>query len=380
MALDINQLKEKNVKNSQSLSLPQGKESFFRRFKQIGTVPNKEKLFFVENLQVMISSGLPLDRSLRTLAKQTNNYKLKVILEKMASNTEKGVSFADNLRQFKSTFSEVFVNMVEAGELSGRLDEVLRQLYLQLKKSSDLRSNIKSAMTYPVIVIIAMVLIGIGMLIFVIPKIMTMFKDFGGELPLPTKILLGVSGFITTNGLLVFLIAVAAITGFILFIKHKKGRYLFHGFLLKLPIAGPIIQKINLAKFARNLSSLLKTDIPIVKTFEVTGQILSNLHYRKALEEAAQKLKKGSSIAESLQDFPKLFPPILIQMTITGEETGKLDNILGELATFYEEEIERIMKTMPSIIEPVLMVVLGGAVGLLAVAIIMPMYSITEKI
>lgn len=351
----------------------------FVYLKKIGSISSKEKQFFVQNLQVMVRSGLPLDKSLKTLAEQTKNQQFKKIITDLYQNTEKGISFKDSLSKYKSTFGELFVNMVEAGEISGRLDEVLAQIYLQIKKSNELRSRIRSAMTYPVIVVIAMVLIGIGMLIFVIPKITSLFDQMNAKLPFATRLLINISKFVVNNGILTALATIAVITVFALILRSKKGKYIFHGIVLKLPVFGPIIQEINLAKFARTLSSLIKTDIPIIKTFEVTSQVLGNKHYQQALIDAAKKLKKGTTIADSLREYPNLFPPVIIQMISTGEETGKVDEILAELASFYEDEIDRIMKTLPSIIEPLLMIVLGAGVAVMAVAIIMPMYSLTQQ-
>jgi len=234
-------------------------------------------------------------------------------------------------------------------------------------------------MTYPVIVLIAMILIGIGMLIFVIPKITSLFDQMKTQLPFATRLLINISNFVVNNGLLTALILITIIIVFVLILRSPKGKFVFHGIVLKLPVFGPIIQEINLAKFARTLSSLIKTDIPIIKTFEVTGQTLGNKRYQQVLVEAAKKLKKGSGIADSLKEYPNLFPPVIIQMILTGEETGKVDEILAELASFYEDEIDRIMKTLPSIIEPLLMIVLGAAVAVMAVAIIMPMYSLTQQ-
>lgn len=377
MALDLQQIKNKDDKK---VILPANFfKQLFDKLNQITTVSSRDKQFFVQNLEVMIRSGLALDKSLKTIAEQTKNKKFKKVINSLYQDTERGISFKDGLQRYKGTFGELFINMVEAGELSGRLDDVLHQIYLQLKKSNELKSRIRAAMIYPIIVMVAMILIGIGMLIFVIPKITSLFDQVKAELPLATRLLINVSNFIVNNGFLTFFLFLALVVIFLSLIHSKKGKFLFHGVILALPIVGPIIQKINLAKFARTLSSLIKTDIPIVKTFEVTAQTLGNHHYRNALLEASKKLKKGSGIAESLRNYPKLFPPVIIQMTLTGEETGKVDEILAELASFYEDEIDRIMKTLPSIIEPLLMVVLGAAVAVMAVAIIMPMYSLTQQ-
>jgi len=269
--------------------------------------------------------------------------------------------------------------MIESGEISGHLDEVLDQIYIQIKTSNELKSRIRSAMTYPIIVIIAMTGIGIGMLVFVIPKITAIFDQMNAELPFATRFLINFSDAIVNNGLITALGFIGFISLFISFIKSKKGKKIFHYVLLRIPVFGAIIKKINLAKFTRTLSSLIKTDIPIVKTFEITSETLSNYHYKKAMQESAIKLKEGVNISDALSEYEILFPPVIIQMISTGEQTGKIDEILGELASFYEDEIDRIMKSLPSIIEPILMLLLGGAVAFMALAIIMPMYNLTEQ-
>ena len=377
MALDLQQIQKSEEQPKSNAN------NYFRKFIEFinnaTLISSKEKQFFVQNLKVMSKSGLPLDKSLKTLAEQTVNTKFKKIITALYKDTEKGIAFQDSLARFKSTFGELFINMVEAGSISGKLDEVLEQIYLQIKKSNELKSRIRSAMTYPIIVLIAMVFIGIGMLIFVIPKITSLFDQMSADLPFATKLLINISNFIIHNGLLSTGLALGIIIAFISFIRSKNGKYLFHGFILKLPIFGPIIKKINLAKFARTLSSLIKTDIPIIKTFEIASKTLNNRHYRQALIDSSKKLKEGATIAKTLSAYPDMFPPVIIQMVSTGEETGQVDSILSELASFYEDEIDQIMKTLPSIIEPVLMVILGVGVAIMAVAIIMPMYSLTQS-
>lgn len=348
---------------------------FFARFSR---VPLKEKLFFVQYLSVMLKAGISLSAALKTLTKQAENKFFAKILKEISGEVEKGVSFAESLRPYKKIFGELFINMIEAGEVSGKLEDVLNQLYTQLKKQHELISKVKGALTYPVIIIIAMAGIGTFMIVFIVPKITGMFKDFNAELPLPTKILIAVSDGLVNNGLLSAIIFSAVVLTFIQILRTYKGKYYFQAILLKLPIFAPIIKKINLARFARTVSGLLKTDIMIIKTFQITASVLGNLHYRKALEEMGEKIKKGSQINEIVASYPQLFPPVVYQMIAVGEETGELDNILSELAEFYENEIDQIMSNLPSIIEPVLILLLGCGVGAMAVAIIMPMYSITQ--
>ncbi len=379
MVLDL----EKKTKEQELASLNSLKPFFKKiidRLNEIGTVPSKDKIFFVQNLQVMIKSGLPLDRSLKTLALQTSNQKFKKVINDLAASTEKGVSFTDSLKKYENIFGHLFISMVEAGEISGRLEDVLKQIYLQIKKLHELKSKIISAMTYPMIVIVAMVGIGIGMIVFVVPKITAMFTEVAVELPWATKILINFSNFIVSHGLLASVTVLGFVALIILTLKNETTKYYYHFIFLKLPIFSGIIKKINLAKFSRTLSSLMKTDIALVKAFEITAQILGNRLYRQSLINSSGSLKEGVSLTEILQRFPNLYPPVIVQMTAAGEETGTVDEVLGEIAGFYEDEVDQIMKTLPSIIEPVLLLILGAGVGLMAVAIIMPMYSITEHI
>ncbi|MCD4762140.1 type II secretion system F family protein [bacterium] len=341
-------------------------------------VPLKERLFFVQHLGIMLKAGISLSTALKTLSEQTKNkYFVKILID-VSADVEKGDTFADSLRQYQKVFGELFISMIEAGELSGKLEEVLKQLFIQMKKENKLISKVKGALTYPAVIVFAMFGIGTFMLIFVVPKITAMFTELEVELPLPTKILIFVSDSIVNNGVISAIVFIATIFIFIRILKTKNGKIFFQGLLLMSPIIGPIVKKINLARFARNISSLLKTDIMIIKTFQITANVLGNLHYRNALNVMSQKIKKGEKLNEVIKDYPKLFTPVVAQMVAIGEETGELDNILVELAEFYEEEIDQIMENLPAIIEPLLILALGLGVGGVAVAVIMPMYTITS--
>jgi len=378
MVIDVQKLKsaEEAKENKKQSSL----DGVFQKLNFLKRVSQKEIIFFAQNLQVMIRSGLALDRSLHTLAEQSTNTKLKAILNDLAKNTEMGVALNESIKKYQRIFGAITVNMIKAGEVSGRLEDVLLQIYVQIKKNHEMKSKIKAAMIYPIIVIIAMIVIGVIMFIFVIPKITSLFDQMEAELPIATKILITVSNFTVHNGWIIFLIFFVAVSVFIASFRNKKILYFYHSLALRLPIFGEIIKKINLAKFSRTISSLIKTDIPIVKTMQLTSQVLGNVVYKNALSESAKDLESGASLTDILKRYPKLFPPIIIQMSMAGEETGSLDEILGEIASFYEDEIDQIMKTLPSIIEPILILILGVAVAGMAVAILMPMYSLTEQI
>ncbi|NIA18308.1 MAG: hypothetical protein GWO79_00270 [Actinobacteria bacterium] len=350
---------------------------FLLRFSRI---PLKEKLVFVQHLSVMLKAGIPLSAALKTLSEQSENKLFKKILTQITDEVVSGVSLAQGLKPHKKTFGELFINMVESGELSGKLEDVLSQLYIQMKKQHQLISKIKGALTYPAVIIFAMGGIGIFMIVVVVPKITGMFQDFEAELPLPTKILISISDAIINNGIIAAAGSALFIFAIIKVLRTQKGKYYFQAFILKAPVISPIVKKINLAKFARTVSSLLKTDIMIIKTFQITANVMSNLHYRAALNEMAEKIKKGGQINEVVKAYPKLFSPVVVQMILVGEQTGQLDAILEELAEFYEEEVDQIMNNLPAIIEPLLILILGLGVGAMAVAIIMPMYSLTSAI
>lgn len=341
-------------------------------------IPLKEKLFFVQHLGVMIHSGISILTALRTLSDQTENKAFSRILKEVATKIEGGTSLTQSLKGYPQIFNELFVNMVESGEISGKLEEVFKQLHIQMKKQYELIAKIRGALTYPVIVICIMIGIGSFMMVYVVPKISNIFKESGAELPLPTQMLIGASQLIVNNGPLVVLALIIFILLFVKTLKTKKGLYILQGIILKLPIISGIVKKINLAKFARTTSSLMKTDIMIVEAFRITGNILGNLHYRQVIQEIGERIKKGGQISETLKKHPQFFPPIVTQMVIVGEQTGEIDTILEDLSVFYEEEVDHIMENLPSIIEPLLILALGIGVGGMALAVIMPMYSLTN--
>lgn len=343
-------------------------------------VPLKEKLFFVQHLGLMIKSGISLSIALKTLGKQTRNKYFIKILNDVARKVEEGSSFSESLDMYRNVFGDMFISMIEAGELSGKLEEVLHELFIQMKKEHALISKVKGALTYPAVILFAMTIIGIFMITVIVPKITASFVEMDAELPVATKMLIAFSNALRHHGIASAVSFVVFVFIFFKVIHTTRGRYIFHTILLAAPVFGGIIRKINLAKFARNISSLLKTDIMIVKTFQITAEVMGNVHYKAALLDMSQKIKKGEKLSEVINNYPKLFTPIVTQMVAIGEETGELDNILVELAEFYEEEVDQIMENLPSIIEPLLILFLGGGVGGVAVAIIMPMYTLTDSI
>ncbi len=346
----------------------------------IRRVPEDEKIFFTQNLGVMLKSGLSASRAFRTLAMQTSNTKFKRILIKITRNVEKGITISESMKKFPSTFSPIFISMINAGETSGQLESVLSQLTSQLKRSHEIKNKIKSSLMYPLAILIAMIIIGIGMIVFVIPKMTAIFGDLNAELPLPTRILIGISNW--TNKYIFIVAPAVLIIICLIFWLTRKGpcQKIWHKIILSLPIIKKISIKINLAQLSRTLSSLLATDIPIVKSITLTSQVIKNVIYKNSLTQMTSQLEQGKTISSQMKKFPKLYTPIAQQMMQVGEETGEISNILEQLANFYEEDVSNTMDSLPSIIEPVLILTLGCAVGAMAVAIIMPMYSLSNAI
>jgi type IV pilus assembly protein PilC len=357
---------------------------FFRKFNEllssIFTIPLSEKLFFTENLRVMVKAGLSISEALETLALQTKNKKFKKVLQSVSEGVTGGNSLGSMLEQYPKIFPEYFINMVKVGEVSGNLEQNLEQLSLQMKKDHDLMSKIRGAMIYPAVILAATVGIVILMFVYVIPSVMSIFEDMKIQLPLATRILIAISKTLTDYGALVALGALLAAVALFILARTEKGKKINHFLLLRLWILGPIVHKVNLARFSRTLSSLLKTDIPVTQSFEITATILGNIYYRRACENVAEELAKGAAINSILRKTPNLFPPLVTQMILVGEKSGTLDELLGELAVFYEDEVSDITKNLSSIIEPILIVFLGGVVALIALAIISPIYTLTQNI
>lgn len=338
------------------------------------------KIFLLQNLSVMVRTGVPLADALATLAETTRNKKLKNILSDVQKKIKEGKNFSESLEVYQESFGELFINMIKAGEASGQLDSVLKELYVQTLKDHQLVMKVRNAMTYPTIIVIAMLVIGSFMIVFVLPNITNLFRELDVELPLATRILIAISDFFQNNGLAVLISFLVIIAVLAKTISTQKGKLILDTILLRLPIVAGIIKKINLARASRSLSSLIKTDITIIETLQITSRVLGNSLYKKALMESAEQVKKGNKIADIFKNYPQIFPPNIIQMVSVGEETGSLDDILENLAAFYEEEVYNTMENLPVIIEPVLMILIGVGVAGIALAILMPMQSLTQVI
>ena len=346
----------------------------------LGKVSLKEKLFFGRNLKVMISAGISLPRALANLAGQTKSKKFKKTLSALSEEITEGENFSDCLAKHSDIFSEVFISMIKAGEESGTLEEVLEVLIRQMEKENELKSKIKGAMVYPSVIIAAMIIVGILMLILVIPKLAETFDQLGVELPFTTRMVIA-SGRFLANFWYLLPLAVFFIFFLLRFVlKTRSGKRLSDSILLKIPIASSLVKKTNSAYTARNLGSLITAGVSIVRALEITAATLPNVFYKEALLDASQKVKKGNKLSESLNEYQNIYPSLVAQMLTVGEETGETSKMLEKLADFFEDEVTNIAKNLSSIIEPVLMLLIGGAIGFFAVSIFQPIYSIMDTI
>lgn len=365
-------------------------------------VKSKDLVIFTRELSTMVSAGVSLPRALNTLAGQAENPAFKKVITAVDKDVESGDSLADSMKKHPEVFSDVYVNMVMAGEAGGILDEILKRLATQVEKDAGIKKKIKSAMAYPVVIMFVTIAAFFGIMLFVLPKIGKILTDLGGpnvQLPFYTQILLGFSSFFVKptimasipvinnlpligrlpNAVLLFVAMAIGIIYLKKFIKTPKGAYLYNKVLMKLPIVGPVVTKIAVARFARTFSSLMGAGVSVLDSLEVTGKAMGNKVFQKQLEEVAKAVKNGQPLGKQIAE-AGVFPPIVGQMLTVGEETGKVDQILVKVADYYEEEVEAVIDGLASVIEPVMIVVLGGMVGVIALAVMGPIASLSQNL
>jgi type IV pilus assembly protein PilC len=347
-------------------------------FSLFSKVSLKDKMMFARHLGVMLSSGLSLPRSLRVISNQTKNKKFREILSNIENDIKTGNSLADSLQKYP-VFDELSVNMIRVGEAGGNMEEVLGLLADQLEKEHNLLSKVRGAMYYPSVIMLVMIGVGIAMMIYVVPKLTTVFSDISSSLPLSTRMIIASSNYMASHQIIVIsgVLIIAAVI--FAFFKTKTGKKISSLIFFKAPVIKNVVIKVNNARFARIYSSLTKSGVSVVESLKIISRTLTNVAYQSAFGEISEDVQKGKTLHEGLAKYPKLFPILVTQMVEVGEETGKTTDVLINLARFYEEEIDQITKNLSSIIEPVLMVIIGSAVGFFAISMIMPMYSVMEQ-
>lgn len=373
---------------NQSLRPISIKESKKSSSKQAGGLFSSNKVksehivVFTRELSAMVSAGVPLLRALTSLQEHSESPGLKRVLESVIKDVQAGATLADSLGKFPDSFSDVYVNMVRAGETAGILDEILKRVAYQQEKNASIRKKVKSAMTYPTVLIVITFGAFFGLMLFVIPQIGKILTDLGGpdaQLPVLTQVMLGISAFMTSYWYI--LIAGIAGGGFALsrYLKTPDGKYKFHSILLKLPGIKTIIMKIAIARFSRTFSALIGAGVAVLEALDVTAHAVGNMVYERAILSAADAVKNGAPLSTIIEKDP-LFPAIVPQMLSVGEETGQTDTVLVKVADFYEEEVDVAIEGISSIIEPVMIVFMGGMVGLIAASVMMPIASLSQNI
>ncbi len=351
--------------------------------KKTKKVKSKDLVVFTRQLSTMISAGVPLSQSLSTMQNQTESKYFKEVLGSVAKDVQGGMPLADGFAKFPNVFSDVYVNMVRAGEAGGILDGILKRLATQVEQDASMRRKIKGAMTYPIAILTITIVAFFGIMIFIMPKIAKIMKDLGGEdaqLPIYTRMLLGLSSFMQHYFPFILVLIIAGVWLLRRYIKTPKGKYKFHEILLKIPVVKIIIVKIAIARFARTFASLMSAGVGVLNALEVTGGAIGNKVIEKELSEAAANVKNGRQLSESISGKSSHFPPIIPQMLAVGEETGQIDTVLVKVAEFYEEEVETVVDSLSSILEPIMIIILGAGVGLIAASVMGPIANLSKNI
>lgn len=379
-ALTKQGMKPISLKESSSGAI---KNSFsFLDFLGGNRVKSDDLVMFTRQLSAMVSAGVPLLRALSSLHDHSQSKALKKVTAGIVKDVESGATLADSLAKYPNTFNDVYVNMVRAGEAAGILDDILKRLAMQQEKNASMRKKIKSAMTYPMVLVFITIVAFFGLMIFVIPQIGKIIKDLGGpdaELPMLTKIMLGISDFLIHFWFIIIPLIVGGIILLLRFIKTPKGKRLFHRLILKIPAINSIIQKVAVARFARTFSALMGAGVAVLEALNVTAHAVGNVVYEEALVAASEEVKNGRNLSSIIEKNP-MFPPIVAQMLAVGEETGQTDTVLVKVADFYEEEVDTAIDGISSIIEPVMILGMGAMVGLIAASVMGPIAGLSQQI
>ena len=347
----------------------------------LGTIGHVEKVLFTKHLSIMVRAGLTLIESVAILSEQTNSLGFKFVLKDVVKNMEQGERFSDSLSRFPQVFSPFYTNLVRAGEVSGTLAESLERLAVQFTKEHELRNKVRTVLLYPSIVLTMAIFIGFFFATYVLPQVANLFLGLKGiHLPLVTVILLDVSVFVRQYTLATFMGLVMVVAFFFWLLRQKFLQPITHFLVLKLPVASMITKDVNLARFSLVFGTLLESGVEIVQSLEVTRKVLGNLYYRRALGNIILEVQRGTPSSEAMEHYPDLFPVIISRMINVGERSGKLEEVLRYLAEFYDLEVEVTVKNLTTILEPALLLFIGGFALAIAFAILIPIYNFIAAI
>lgn len=342
-------------------------------------VKSKDMVLFSRQLSVMISAGLPLMRALTVLAEQTSNRYFKNVITEITDDVRGGTRFSSALAKYPKIFNDFFINMIRAGETSGKLDEILNYLADEQEKNYDLASKIKGAMIYPIFIFVAMLGIMFLMMTMVIPKLTAVLTEAGVELPLPTKILIATSNFLSAYWYILILALIILIISFRLFLKTRPGRFIWDSTKLKLPVFGGLLQRIYLVRFTRSMSTLLIGGVPLTSGLRIVADVVGNVIYKNIILDTVEAVEGGNSISSVFIE-STIIPKMLSHIMAVGEQTGQLDTVLDKMANFYAREVENMLGKLTVLIEPVIIIILGIAVGGIVASILLPMYNLATAI
>ncbi len=376
MAQDVLREKELSVislRERKQITLFQSTLGFLNK------VPRRDIVMFARQLAVMISATVPIVQALRILVKQTDTVSFKIIISEIADQVDGGAKLSATLAHYPHVFGQFFVHMVRSGETTGKLDETLNYLADQQEKDYDLMSKIKGAMTYPMFVVGGMLAVGIAMMVFVVPQLTAVITQEGGSLPWSTKSVIWLSNFLVHFWWVILLMVIGAVVLYSSVAKTNKGKHLIDKFKMKMPIFGQIFERIYLVRFARSLSTLVVSGIPVTRSLEIVADVVGNTIYYDLTHETIREIEGGNSIATAFAK-SDLIPAMLPQMMVVGEQTGKLDLVLEKIGNFYAKELDALINNLTALIEPIVMVVMGVGVAVMVMAILLPMYNMSSTI
>lgn len=341
---------------------------------------DEDKVLFARNMAAMLEAGLSVTRALGVIKRQSENSRFEEIVDSLETDIREGKTLAESLAVFSDEFSQLFISMIRAGEESGTLAETLNTLADQKERAYKLKRKIRGAMIYPAVILTAMVIVGILMMIYIVPSLTQTFEQMDVDLPATTQFIIAISEFLKNYTLVAIGSIVAFVLGIYYSLQTQTGKELFDWLVLKIPVIGQLVKETNSARTANTLSSLVAAGVEITHAIEITRNVVQHTKYREILTELKEEIKEGGNMADVFQRYEYYYPPFVGEMVAVGEETGKVDEMLGRIATYYEDDVKQQTKDLSTIVEPVLMIIIGAAVGFFAISMITPMYSLTSSL
>lgn len=342
-------------------------------------ISSKDKIIFAEQLAVMVKAGLPLIEALSSLKEQTSNKDLAVIINELAIDVKGGNAFSRALTKYPKIFPSYFVNVVRSGEKSGNLDQVLRRLADQMTKDYDLVSKVRGAMIYPALILVALIGLVILILVYIIPNLKEIFNEVGAELPLLTRMVIGLADFTKKFIILIFILLIGLVVFLKRSMRNSQHRFYFDKIKLKIPIFGRLYKNIYMARFSRNAGTLVAAGLPILEIFKTISTIIGNEVYRRSLEDIAKQVEGGARVSAAIKQHP-VFPPMVSNLLNVGERSGSMEQVLFTLADFFDREVDNTTRNLTTILEPVMMLIMGAGVALIIAAVIMPIYNLVNVV